>query len=48
MIVAPQQYALGRAGEAFDEGGALKDAKAQQMVEGVLNALGDLATALKR
>ncbi len=47
MIVAPQQYALGKAGEAFDDAGALKDAKAQQMVEGVLAALGDLATALK-
>ena len=47
MIVAPQQYALGRAGEAFDESGALKDAKAQHMVENVLAALGDLATALK-
>jgi len=47
MIVAPQQYALGRAAEAFDEAGALKDAKAQQMVEHVLAAIGDLATALK-
>ena len=47
MIVVPQQFALGRAGEAFDEAGALKDAKAQQSVEGVLAALGDLATALK-
>ena len=47
MIVTPQQYALGRAGEAFDESGALKDAKAQQMVEKVLAAIGDLATALK-
>ena len=47
MIVAPQQYALGRAGEAFDESGALKDAKAQQMVENVLAAIGELATALK-
>ena len=47
MIVAPQQYALGRAGEVFDESGALKDAKAQHMVENVLTALGDLAIALK-
>ena len=47
MIVVPQQFALGRAGEAFDETGALKDAKSQQLVEGVLNAVGDLATALK-
>ena len=48
MIVAPQQFALVKAGEAFDEAGALKDAKSQHMVETVLSALGDLATALKR
>jgi chromate reductase len=48
MIVVPQQYALGRAGEAFDEAGALKDAKSQHVVETVLSALGDLATALKQ
>ena len=47
MIVVPQQFALGRAGEAFDEAGALKDAKSQQIVEGVLTAVGELATALK-
>lgn len=47
MIVVPQQFALGRAGDAFDEAGALKEAKSQQAVEGVLTALGDLATALK-
>jgi chromate reductase len=47
MIVVPQQFALGRASEAFDEAGALKDAKSQQIVEGVLGAVGDLATALK-
>jgi NAD(P)H-dependent FMN reductase len=47
MIVVPQQFALGRAGEAFDEAGALKDAKSQQIVEGVLSAVGALATALK-
>ena len=47
MIVAPQQYALGRAGEAFDAAGALKDAKSQQMVEHVLDAIGELASALK-
>lgn len=47
MIVVPQQFALGRAGEAFDGDGALKDAKSQQVVEGVLTALGELATALK-
>jgi NAD(P)H-dependent FMN reductase len=47
MIVVPQQFALGRAGEAFDEAGALRDPKAQHAVEGVLEALGALATALK-
>jgi len=47
MIVVPQQFALGRAGEAFDEAGALKDAKSQHLVEGVLAALGDVAAALK-
>ena len=47
MIVVPQQFALGKAGEAFDEAGALKDAKSQQLVEGVLAAVGHLATSLK-
>ena len=47
MIVVPQQFALGKAGEAFDEAGALKDAKAQHAVQGVLDAVADLATALK-
>ena len=46
MIVAPQQFALAHAAEAFDEFDALKDAKAQRSVEGVLEALADLATAL--
>jgi NAD(P)H-dependent FMN reductase len=47
MLVVPQQFALGHAGEAFDEAGALRDAKSQQIVEGVLTAVGDLAAALK-
>ena len=47
MIVVPQQFALGRAGEAFDAAGALKEARSQHSVEGVLTAVGDLATALK-
>ena len=47
MIVVPQQFALGRAGDAFDAAGALKDAKSQQIVEHVLTAVADLATALK-
>jgi len=48
MIVVPQQFALGKAGEAFDEAGGLKEARAQQGVVNVLDALGELATALKR
>lgn len=47
MILVPQQFALGRAGEAFDEAGALKDPKSQHAVENVLAALGNLASALK-
>jgi len=47
MIVVPQQFALGKAHEAFDETGALKDAKAGQSVQGVLKALSKLALALK-
>ncbi len=47
MIVVPQQFALGRAAEAFDEAGALKDPKSQHLVESVLEALGKLAAALK-
>jgi NAD(P)H-dependent FMN reductase len=46
MIVAPQQFALGRAHEAFDEAGALKDAGAVKSVEGVLGALMRLSAAL--
>jgi chromate reductase len=47
MIVVPQQFALGRAADAFDESGALVDPKAQHAVEGVLDALRHLTTALK-
>ena len=47
MIVVPQQFALGRAAEAFDEAGALLDPKSQHAVEGVLGALGELASALR-
>lgn len=46
-IVVPQQFALGRANEAFDEGGALKDAKAAQAVANVVLALDRLARALR-
>ena len=47
MIVVPQQFALGRANEAFDDRGALKDEKATKAVHGVLAALGSLAAALR-
>lgn len=43
MLVVPQQFALGKAHEAFDEAGALKDPKAVHTVDGVLAALGKLA-----
>ena len=47
MIVVPQQFALGRAHEAFDANGGLKDTRAQQSVDGVLQALSRLAGALR-
>jgi len=47
MIVVPQQFALGRANEAFDGSGALKDPKAAQAVDGVARALLRLAAALR-
>lgn len=47
MLVVPQQYALGRAQEAFDDSGALKDPKAEQAVDGVLAALLRVAAALR-
>lgn len=47
MIVLPQQFALGRAHEAFDEQGALREARAAQSVQGVLDALLKLTHALK-
>ena len=47
MIVVPQQFALGRANEAFDEAGALKEPRALQSVDGVVHALARLARALK-
>lgn len=47
MLVVPQQFALGRANEAFDEAGALKEGKAEQAVAGVVNALLRVATALR-
>lgn len=47
MMPVPQQFALSRAGEAFDEAGALKDAKQQAAVESVVAALLRVATALR-
>lgn len=46
MIVVPQQFALGKAHEAFDADGALIDARATKSVQGVLDALTKLAEAL--
>jgi len=48
MLVVPQQFALNRAGEAFDEEGGLKDPKAQHSVEGVLQSLLRVVDALRR
>ncbi|WP_418317035.1 NADPH-dependent FMN reductase [Piscinibacter sakaiensis] len=47
MVVVPQQFALGRAGDAFDEADALKDETAAKSVDRVLHALVKLATALR-
>lgn len=47
MLVVPQQFALGRADEAFDEQGALKDAKARHSVDAVVAALGKVGRALR-
>jgi chromate reductase, NAD(P)H dehydrogenase (quinone) len=47
MLVVPQQFSIGRAHEAFDDAGALKDPKAAQAVDGVLKALLRLAAALR-
>lgn len=48
MLVVPQQFALGRANEAFDGAGALSDARTAQSVARVLDALARQATALPR
>jgi NAD(P)H-dependent FMN reductase len=48
MIVVPQQFALGRAHEAFDERGGIKDDKSGRAAQGVLAALGHLAEVLKQ
>ena len=47
MLVVPQQFALGRAAEAFDDSGPLKDARAAQAVDSVVQALDRLARAMR-
>ena len=47
MLVVTQQYALGRAHEAFGAGGALNDVRAAQSVERVLQGLVRVAGALR-
>lgn len=47
MVVHPRQFALSRANEAFDAGGGLKDDKSRQAVDGVVQALLQLALALR-
>lgn len=46
IVVAPRQFALGSAHEAFDENGKLRDQKARHAVGGVVTARGALAKAL--
>ena len=46
MIVVPQQFALGKAQDAFDDAGALRDPKAGQAVATTLAAWAALARAL--
>lgn len=48
MLVLPQQSALSRAGEAFDDAGALKDPKTAAAVAGVVDALLSAAGRLGR
>jgi len=47
MMPVPQQFALARANEAFDETGALKDTKQRASVETVIAGLLKVAAALK-
>ena len=47
MIVAPKQFALGRAADAFDAAGNLRDPASAQAVDGVVASLRRLAIALK-
>ena len=47
MLVVPEQFALVQAGKAFDEQGALLDAKQQQVVQRVVASVLRVAGALK-
>ena len=47
MLVQPQQFALGRAKEAFAADGTLIDAKTQQAVAAVVRSLLHLSAALR-
>lgn len=47
MLVVPQQFALGRAHEAFDAAGGLQDPRAVQAVATVLQSLARVAQALR-
>lgn len=47
MLAHPRQFALSRANEAFDADGKLKDDKALQQVEAVVQSLLQLAGAVK-
>ena len=47
VFVLPEQFALSRADQAFDEVGALKDEKSLQSVRAVVRSLVDVAAKLK-
>lgn len=47
VLVLPGQFALSRAHEAFDESGALKDAKQKAVVEGLARRLVEVAGRLR-
>ena len=46
MLVVPQQFALGLAHNAFDDAGALKEPRQQQLVAGVVGQLLQVAAGL--
>lgn len=47
LLVLPQQLAVNQAAQAFTEGGGLRDARQQQLLQGVLSALLRQAKALR-